>query len=286
MTSCPSGYYPALISSTVFNNTNYYQCMPCLSPCLTCETDGVSCTSCISNYSLSGSSCQILCPDGKYASVSVTLSVHGLSIQLSHCVPCTSSCLTCSSLHNCTSCPSGMVLDSAGFCNSNCTNPNTYLNSSTRQCDLCSTTCYTCIGPQSSNCISCVPPLQLYLGNCMSVCPFGFYATSSYTCQPCNPNCADCSNSATNCTVCPQGVFLHTVSPGAMICTVECGSGFFLDLANNICQNCDTSCTTCSGPATTQCSTCPSGFVLWQGQCLSSCPSGTAKVIGVSQDIC
>ena len=142
-----------------------------------------------------------------------------------------------------------MILDLDGNCLSGCPSLDMYYDSSTRQCLQCSSACYSCNGPLSSNCLSCLPPLQLYQGTCLSGCPFGHYSTTSYICQPCNSNCADCANSSTNCTVCQEGTFLHFNSNGLSVCTIECGSGFYPDLTASICQNCNSSCLNCSGPS-------------------------------------
>ena len=61
VSTCPSGYYSALLISSIFLNTNYYECLPCSSPCVTCSVDSTSCTSCVAGYSLSGTNCLTTC---------------------------------------------------------------------------------------------------------------------------------------------------------------------------------------------------------------------------------
>ena len=122
-----------------------------------------------------------------------------------------------------------MILDPYGNCLSGCPSGDMYYDSTTRQCLTCSSACFSCNGPQASNCISCNPPLQLFQGSCISTCPFGYFSTAEFYCKPCNLNCADCTNSSTNCTVCPEGAWLQNTTSGHSVCIVECGAGFFLN---------------------------------------------------------
>ena len=169
-----------------------------------------------------------------------------------------------------------MNLDPYGNCHGQCA-PTQYYDSLTRLCINCSSLCYSCTGPLSTDCISCNPPLQFFQGSCISTCPFGYYSTATYFCQPCSINCADCSVSSTNCTVCNDGAFLQNTTAGG-VCSVSCGSGMYLNVSSQICMSCHTSCLNCTGPMVNQCTACASAAFLYMGQCVTSCPSGTAMV--------
>jgi proprotein convertase subtilisin/kexin type 5 len=279
---CPSGYYSASVLSWIYSNSNSYSCLPCIAPCLTCSTTGSSCTSCVANYSLTGSSCTTSCGAGYYPIVQIN---SGQVSEVTICYPCSPICVTCTSWSTCTSCAAGMILDAQGDCLSGCASPSMYYDSTTRQCLYCSSACYMCDGPLSSDCLACSPPLQLFQGSCVTNCPFGYYATASYICQPCEISCASCFGSASNCTVCPVNTFLLNGTAGSY-CSSSCGSGFYLNGTLGICQPCHLSCANCTGPAINQCSSCQTGALLWQGLCIAFCPNGTALVQTATMSSC
>jgi hypothetical protein len=49
-----------------------------------------------------------------------------------------------------------------------------------------------------------------------------------------------------------------------------CGAAQYVDRSNRTCQNCDTSCATCTGPTTGDCLTCSGGETLMGGRCCAS----------------
>ena len=55
------GFETIGLISSIFLNTNYYECLPCSSPCVTCSVDSTTCTSCVAGYSLSGTNCLTTC---------------------------------------------------------------------------------------------------------------------------------------------------------------------------------------------------------------------------------
>ena len=173
--------------------------------------------------------CTTSCATGYYPIIEISTTFFGWSFEILLCFPCEPSCLTCSGWSTCTSCPTGTIIDPYGDCLSGCPSNNMYYDSVTRQCLTCSSACYTCDGSLSSNCLSCNPPLQFFQGSCISNCPFGYYSTDTFFCQPCNQNCAACTNSSTDCIVCPSGAWLQNTTAGHSICIVECGSGFYLN---------------------------------------------------------
>ena len=70
-------------------------------------------------------------------------------------------------------------------------------------CVVCNAACGLCFGPSTDQCYSCQPDttnsptvyyyLQADTTYCVTVCPYGQFATNSTnTCDKCNINCATC----------------------------------------------------------------------------------------------
>ena len=265
--------------SSTYTNSTQYQCVACILPCITC-TSSTKCVTCqTGTYYFNQGSCVTSCPSGYFVS-------SGSSSGASTCLPCDSSCLNCtSSAKICTACPAGYAIDLQGNCNSNCSSPSTYFVASTRQCLNCSSLCYSCQGPLSTDCLSCKPPSALYSGSCLNACPFGYYASSTYVCGQCNSPCASCAVSANNCTSCIAPNLLQPSTTGST-CSVACSAGFYPSLKSQYCQPCNSDCLGCSGPANNQCTSCQTGKFLSAGSCIASCPSGTALIQQGAQWVC
>jgi len=279
---CPIGTYSQGVQSTVFPNSNQYQCQTCYSPCLVCSSS-TSCSQCVNGYSLYGTTCVNNCPSGYFSAFYQTVTMNSGSYSTNICKQCSSSCLTCQNTpDSCTSCYSGFILDSTGNCQSNCVSPTTYYSASTRQCYNCSQLCYSCYGSSSNNCLSCNSPLQLYYGSCLAACPFGYLATSTFVCQPCAAPCASCELTPNNCLTC-QSPFLLQRSNNYGSCVTTCSNGYF-DSNQGICAPCGSSCLTCN--STTSCTSCASGLYLIQGLCQSSCVTGSVGVVINNQGVC
>ena len=284
-TSCPAGQFSYLVASYGYSNSVSFQCTACLSPCLTCTTFA-DCTRCRSGFSLSGTYCLIECYSGYYSAASDPVTVNGTSYSSFTCEPCSPPCLTCTnSSTTCVTCPSGYLLDNGNNCVSNCVNATTYYDQTTRECYACSQLCYSCYGPSSNECLSCQPPLQYYEGICVSECPYGYHSTYTYQCEPCSPLCADCSLSNTNCTLCHGDELLEVSSNNVGSCTTDCSIGRYLDTAMYTCENCNETCRTCSGPSSSECTSCNSGFLV-SGECRTACDSGFTPVVTASESTC
>ena len=115
-------------------------------------------------------------------------------------------------------------------------------------------------------------------GQCVSNCPATYYVMNN-TCQPCTHNCQTCTN-ATSCTVCISGYFLDIIT---LLCVSDCNmlstSVMSFYPTNTTCQPCsnfDVNCVVC-GYSTTNtsihCLVCQSGSYLYQGNCVTTCPS-------------
>lgn len=184
----------------------------------------------------------------------------------------------------------GKLFLSSGSCIFVCPS-GTYQNSTSNTCITCDISCSICIGPLNTQCSSCSNAtvngkiVIYYLGigqtTCLTYCPNGQYIDSKYPnlCQPCSSTCVTCQSDSVTCTSCPAGYYYYLSS-----CVSVCPSGTYGDQMNWICMTCDTSCLLCSGPLTTECTSCSNitiGGILkiyylsiGQTSCSSSCPSG------------
>jgi hypothetical protein len=78
-------------------------------------------------------------------------------------------------------------------------------------CGACHTSCLTCYGGSSSQCVTC-PQTGGYTfqnGYCISSCTSSqFYSTTLSQCQPCSLPCVTCVTSSTYCTSCNSTAYL------------------------------------------------------------------------------
>jgi len=284
-TSCVSGYYPSGIS-----------CLACSLHCTTC-TSSTNCVLCGPTFivvlgacacnnniglflSVTGSSC-LLCSDIVLLCVACTTTTptqcmtcssgYYVSTTGTTCIACSSHCLSCTSNLVCTVCAPTFVLDTVS---KTCSCPSGYL------LDIAVNECLIC-GNIISNCQTCVPSLSSSSGFDCQTCSPSFYpmpllSTTATSCEPCNPICATCDNSATcltcilgfsdldhdgicTCDNCPA---CQLLASNCAICTLTqcttCLPGYYLSAINQ-CTNCPISCATCTSP--TSCDICASTFI-------------------------
>ena len=267
--TCPDGYFGTLSNSQG-------ACVLCPGNCKTCLGGGSSilCTSCFSPYFLHNQICQLSCPDGYYPDSTNNT-----------CTPCNEACAVCSGPLNtpCSSCKNGYYLylnsSSSLVCLSSC--PEGYFGSfGVNQCISCFQSCRTCSGTANFECISCKSGyfLQPYSNLCLSTCPTGYYQnTVSSMCSPCHSACLTCfGEDTTQCLSCQSGYFFLQSSSA---CLSSCPTGYWTDMSKNtknICTSCHHSCTSCTGPASTQCSACSSRYYLQPSSttCSPTCGNG------------
>jgi hypothetical protein len=128
--------------------------------------------------------------------------------------------------------------------------PGEFDNGST--CVPCSSTCYVGTGIDGYGGAPCGPASDTSCGPCM---PGTFNDGTAQTCSPCS-SCAPGTYNATSC----------------------------LPTQDTVCAACDPSCTTCSGPAAFQCSSCPTGDAPGSGVCgCSAAPWGNCRFPGTVQ---
>ena len=157
------------------------------------------------------------------------------------CMPCNTSCLTCSSGDNssCTSCrPNSKPLNtSVGTC---MCNSGFYWDPS-YTCFACHPSCVNCGGPGNKDCLACSAPFSLQNDKSCS-CNYGYFYNGT-ACQPCSSTCGSCTGaSISQCTSCKgNNVFLKPTGE----CT--CLPGYTPDSTGicNLVGNCDITCQTC-----------------------------------------
>ena len=295
--TCPDGFW---------GDTVTYTCKPCwsssVSPysCVTCNAQSSgSCLKCDSPYFLYPNTigqCLLTCPDGFWAN-SGSRTCDSCWISTSSSPYSCKTCLSSGSSNQCTSCAAGAFLhpNTEGECVAPCPDGfwgDTYSNT----CQPCwsSTvqpyTCASCMGPHSTNCLSCNPDTFLYQGQCITSCPAGYWGdTSSWECKPCwssttSPfTCKTCdAGGSSNCLSCNVGAFQYPMDYGS--CLNACPDGFYADNSDWKCKACystgvtgKSACSTCFGPLATNCKTCSTPTTFYSPMdksCVITCPDG------------
>eukprot|EP00347_Sterkiella_histriomuscorum_P023935 403332874 len=174
------------------------------------------------------------------------------------CTPCNWKCRYCfTDVNTCTACEkSKFLIGTPPTCN--CAAG--YLEQ-TSQCTACHSNCATCLDTTNSNCPVCSATAYLYAGkSCLSECPYGYLKDSIYhlchfqtqkLIQPINQldylnkNCDD-----------------NQYATGA------------------VCSSCHSTCYTCKGGSSTDCTSCDLGKYLYNSQCLTC--DATGMILGSS----
>ncbi|KAH9010792.1 insulin-like growth factor binding protein [Lactarius pseudohatsudake] len=259
--TCPPGFSGSSCETCAkgFFGTS---CQACPAGCTTCD-DGTSGTGrCLTSTAANASSaCNCL---------------NGVCGTNGQCT-CNAGWTTASNGTQCASCAPGFFLDGNG------------------NCAICQLGCQQC-ADGSGICVACKQGFTQNANDRTkcdavqsvtttgTVCPDGSFSNGA-TCQPCSPSCSTCSGSTSNdCIVCGNGQFslagscVPTDSNG--VCA---GSSMIANNNKHECDGCPSKCTSCGIPnfnvASTinqlQCKGCLPGFVLSNGQCVESCPTGT-----------
>ena len=268
----------------------------CHSSCNTCVGPNADqCTSCAGTTYLNplSNTCGSTCPDTYYADSTTHKCIRcyqfsSTSSSQSH------SCQTCNgpNENNCLTCYPNVYLDPV---NNKCVYvcpPQTWRDSSTYTCSPCHSTCYTCSGSTSTNCLSCYPGkfLDPTTSSCISACPDGYYGSNG-VCYPCytkslptNPDesCNTCSGPYSNqCDTCADGLFHDS---GTNKCVTHCSLGWYEDLVTATCAQCyrassssdtERDCYTCTSNTPNSCESCYAGTYLTPSNtCEEFCPDG------------
>ncbi|KAF8061726.1 insulin-like growth factor binding protein [Lyophyllum atratum] len=187
-------------SNLIADNVKH-ECDTCGAKCTSCKIPGfngastvnqLQCTGCLPGFVLSQGKCVESCPTGTFISPQDNLT----------CIPCDSSCSTCSGAANfCLTC-AGNQLASSGQCVSTCPS-NTF--SASGLCVTCHPDCASCTGPSFSECSRCPQDRPvLSNGRCLPTCGRSqFFDPTSSSCQTCDSSCSSCSGSGpSNCLAC------------------------------------------------------------------------------------
>ena len=110
------------------------------------------------------------------------------------------------------------------------------------------------------------------ISSCESKCPPAFYINGT-NCLQCPVNCLNCS-SPNNCSLCVKEYFRN-----GTICIKKCPPGFYEDddSEDRQCMPCHQECQTCTGPLSTDCSSCGEPRLLQGDMCVLSCSDGFYK---------
>ncbi|KAL4504526.1 hypothetical protein ABPG72_009972 [Tetrahymena utriculariae] len=167
-------------------------------------------------------------------------------------------------------------------------------------CQNCDSSCNSCKGKTSSDCINCAFAKNPYKnnicvlecdrfqvgkknqktqliectycykldGNCLDKCPLGYFFDTQFNCIKCHSSCLECSGpSEQDCISCQGKDYLQYSGQ----CTA-CPYQMFMNKNTNSCSLCHYSCISCSGSTSQDCTQCESSLKLSSisKQCISS----------------
>lgn len=211
--------------------TNSPNCTDCDVSCSVCTNTPTPCTSCRTGYKLSGTTCATSC-----------LTQYGPTTNTSLCVLCDLTCTACyQTSTNCSACTTNGT-NEAFLLGNQCMNPCTtgYIaDPVTHRCLLCfNPACITCNSSDYTQCFTCNSSTLLHNGDCVTVCPDGFYADSP-VCSPCDVSCLICTNTPSPCSSCNTSYYFLS-----NVCYSTCPTGYFAHVPSQNCLDCTTSCVT------------------------------------------
>lgn len=197
-----------------------------------------------------------------YGTLSIPLSVGGIP---THCHPqCLRGCARKGPQY-CDVCRKYQIaqtLECVEYCP-----PGTYLNKD--MCRDCPPLCAQCNDAYS--CTQCQShAFQLPNGSCSKQCSMDTFP-SNKSCIPCHQSCLSCGGPhETNCTSClPQ--FALKDNACMIREPTSCPNGQYFDHRAHECRLCHTSCSSCNGKESTQCTSCLKGTsVSLDGRCIDS----------------
>ncbi len=257
--TCPIGYWNDSISNKCA--LCYLAANPLTDinkSCKTCNGPAsTNCLTCLSGnyYHMSNHSCLGRCPKGFF--VDSTTFTCLKCYQTSDPTTTNRTCITCdgATSNSCLSCEtSAFLLTSLKTCYSSC--PNGYYgNTSNNTCMKCfqgsntSEPCQTCLGPLSTDCISCYSGIYFLPSNRMCVldCPVIGWYPGTNVCLSCyfpsNNNsergCLTCNGGkSTDCLSCLRDTYYYPINS---TCLLNCPFGYFKDNTTFTCLLCTNS---------------------------------------------
>jgi hypothetical protein len=142
----------------------------------------------------------------------------------------------------------------------------------------CSSTCSSCSG-SAETCLTCTT--RLASGECATTCPGGTFSASG-SCITCHGDCATCSGPSFNqCISCPQD--RPVLSDGRCLRTCASKTQFF-GPSSSTCQDCDSSCSSCSAAGSSSCLACSDSTATLNsnGECSSQQPDQFLNYLGMT----
>lgn len=134
----------------------------------------------------------------------------------------------------------------------------------------CHSSCLSCDGPTSSECVECASDLHLQGNQCVLVCSDGFTLAEDGECVQCDYRCQLCYGTTNaQCEMCKEGVYLWQQQ-----CVEQCPQGYYGDV-DMTCKQCHHMCKECFGPLSYQCLSCNPLLHFVQNRCIEAqCPQG------------
>ena len=255
---CAGGVGGCQCSSDEYYDADASMCRGCDASCAECSGhSSQNCTACATDFNLYLGEC--VCQQSTCQCLSGTY----FDTPSGTCKACSSDCQEClgPTLNECTSCRNNLAIPS-GSSTGVCTcGDGMFLDSAAGMCLACSSTCKTCSGPASTQCLQCSGGATLSSGSC--TCNNGLYFDpNSGKCLSCNAGCQTCSGpERSQCLSCSAG---STLNNG--YCVNTC-TQFQYRMSDMSCQPCDASCQTCSGGTASQCKSCASPLTLSGSTC-------------------
>ncbi|XP_026559605.1 proprotein convertase subtilisin/kexin type 5 isoform X1 [Pseudonaja textilis] len=257
---------------------NGRDCEPCHRSCASCEGPGAdACINCTEEYFMENGKCVATCHNGYYLD-------HSLENGYKTCKRCDVSCFGCSGPgeRNCTSCPSGYILDT-GLCVVGLVCKDGEYIDFLGHCQFCDISCSKCTGPTSKDCVGCSYAKVLDDGRCTVQCPRGKFEFNKQ-CHSCHESCRECSGNEPNeCTSCAKDKKGHMRFLYLGECRKSCPLGFYPSEADGTCAPCYEHCQECLNQ--TSCERCLEGYYLINNSCQEhKCKKGEVK--GLDSEDC
>lgn len=242
--------------------------------CKTCTTTGACLTCYVSQgYFLNGSVCVTNC------GTATNYEQFGNN-STGTCQSCASggfNCLTCTNASTCITClNSNYYLYITNMsCSLFCSNTMGFVAtviSGIKVCAPCAdSNCIVCSNTSFGSCTQCSPTSNLVSGICSSGCPTPSYFVSSGQCVKCDVSCYTCTGpDSQSCTVCATNYYNNSGT-----CVNTCPNGTAVVPSTGAC-GCLSTCAKCDSTNYAICTAClNSSMVIYNGQCMSSCPNLT-----------
>lgn len=290
------GFCAPRCASNQFLQADALSCGTCPSNCLRC-TSLTQCTSCDSQYQLA----TIRNPSLKTDCLS-WCSTDQYRLDTGLCGNCFAGCKNCqgSSYLDCTGydCKAGyskfVILDSSNpnlfGCPKTCIPSNSeYLDTTSGLCQPCHSSCLTCAGELTDNCLTCRPNFDftrnnasVSIGTCNCNESNRLYKSGNQ-CLNCHEACQTCTGSqSTHCLVCRTGYKQFRNAQNILTdCRTSCYfENMYYDSSLFKCLSCNPLCKTCNNLNT--CLSCPTGKFLNNQTCEEKCPDGKASADGAT----